>query len=166
MSVLRALLLRVLTEDSLGGGMPRRRSIAKLDSDLLNRLVDYAEGGSAMGSHHDVPQGTRELTYAHDAEDTRRTQRKRNPPDSWSTIHVCGHGHHNERSLDCSNGLQGEGARLEALGLPAAIPCASTKPAHCKGAFLSTFTSFRWATVLFLGRRAERSSKSFVSVAS
>ncbi len=73
---------------------PSNKKHFKLDSDTMERLVDFAEEGNELEKHDDVPERIRDVIYKHDEEEVARKQQKRKATDSLpSTIHICCHGH-------------------------------------------------------------------------
>lgn len=60
----------------------------KLDSDIMERLVDCAEEGHKLETHADVPEAIRELIVTRDSEDSARKRRKRKADPLPITVHV------------------------------------------------------------------------------
>ncbi|VTO87430.1 unnamed protein product [Fusarium graminearum] len=60
----------------------------KLDSSLLNKLVDYAEEGRLMRNHDHVPETIRERIFRQDQENLERKQLKRKRGDSLPPINI------------------------------------------------------------------------------
>ncbi|KAH7012135.1 uncharacterized protein B0I36DRAFT_256765 [Microdochium trichocladiopsis] len=66
----------------------------KLDSDIMDRLVDHAEQGNPFETHADVPPGIRELIKIRKDEEDARKKRKRHGPDTQPiSIRLCCHEH-------------------------------------------------------------------------
>ncbi|KXJ85273.1 hypothetical protein Micbo1qcDRAFT_128321 [Microdochium bolleyi] len=62
----------------------------KLDSDIMDRLVDHAEQGNPFETHADVPPGIRELIKIRKDEEDARKKRKRHGPDTQPiSIRLC-----------------------------------------------------------------------------
>jgi hypothetical protein len=75
----------------------------KLDSDTMEKLVDYAEEGNKLEKHDDVPEHIRERIYKHEEEETARKQLKRKASEPVpSTIKICCHGHEDGRCGETS----------------------------------------------------------------
>jgi hypothetical protein len=73
----------------------------KLDSDIMDRLVDRAEQGYRMDIHNDVPDDIRELIYTREDEEEARKKRKRKSSDQLPVnIRVFCHGHRDDSSAD------------------------------------------------------------------
>ncbi|KAG5654824.1 hypothetical protein KAF25_000231 [Fusarium avenaceum] len=60
----------------------------KLDSSLLNKLVDYAEEGGLLRNHDHVPETIRERIFRQDQENLERKQLKRKRGDSLPPINI------------------------------------------------------------------------------
>ena len=60
----------------------------KLDSSLLNKLVDYAEEGGLLRNHDHVPETIRERIIRQDQENLERKQLKRKRGDSLPPINI------------------------------------------------------------------------------
>jgi hypothetical protein len=79
----------------------------KLDSDVMDRLVDRAEQGYRMDTHADVPEEIRELIRTREDEEEARRKRKRKASDLLPiTVRVFCHGHCDDGSVDCSGESQ------------------------------------------------------------
>lgn len=81
----------------------------KLDSDIMNRLVDCAEEGHDLRTHDDMPDGIRELIHTRENEEAHRKQRRNasasNPLPV--TVRVFCHGHRDDPSAyGCGKGQQ------------------------------------------------------------
>jgi len=88
--------------------IPVNKKHYKLDSNIMDKLVDYAEEGHQLTRHDDVPDGIRELIYRHDEEETVRRTRKRKASDtSPVTIRLCCQGRHDDSSAHGSDGAKG-----------------------------------------------------------
>ncbi|KAK8048247.1 hypothetical protein PG994_009977 [Apiospora phragmitis] len=75
----------------------------KLDSDIMDRLVDYAEEGHTLETHADVPQGIRDVICTRTDEAEARRLRKRKASDPLPvTVRVLCHGHRDNGPADCS----------------------------------------------------------------
>ncbi|TWU71467.1 hypothetical protein ED733_002851 [Metarhizium rileyi] len=72
---------------------PSNKKHYKLDSDIMEKFVDYAEEGNKLEKHDGVPERLREIIYKHDEEATMRKQLKRKASDPLpTTIRICSHG--------------------------------------------------------------------------
>ncbi|KAK2474772.1 hypothetical protein H9L39_14732 [Fusarium oxysporum f. sp. albedinis] len=74
----------------------------KLDTNLLNKLVDYAEEGGLLRNHDHVPETIRERIFRQDQENLERKQLKRKRTDSLPPINIsvsCA-GSHDEAQQD------------------------------------------------------------------
>ena len=91
---------------------PHTKKHHKLDSDLLEKLVDFAEDGGRLAHHDDVPEAIRDAIYKRDEEETMRKQRKRKASDPLPVaVRVCCTGRHDDDVDDAPNrdkGLHGE----------------------------------------------------------
>lgn len=81
----------------------------KLDSDIMDRLVDRAEQGYRMDTHDDVPEDIRELIRTRENEEEARRKRKRKASDQLPVnIRVFCHGHRDDGSVDYTSDSQRE----------------------------------------------------------
>jgi hypothetical protein len=81
----------------------------KLDSDIMDRLVDRAEQGYRMDTHDDVPEDIRELIRTRENEEEARRKRKRKAVDPLPvSVRVSCNGHRDSDSADCSGESQRE----------------------------------------------------------
>jgi hypothetical protein len=79
----------------------------KLDSDIMDRLVDRAEEGYRMDTHDDVPEDIRELLRIREDEEEARRKRKRKASDPLPvSVRVSCDGHRDGDSVDCSSASQ------------------------------------------------------------
>lgn len=79
----------------------------KLDSDIMDRLVDRAEEGYRMDTHDDVPEDVRELIRIRESEEEARRKRKRKASDSLPvSVRVSCHDHRDGDSVDGSGASQ------------------------------------------------------------
>lgn len=77
----------------------------KLDSDVMDQLVNYAEEGNELNTHADVPIRIRERVFTRRDEEEARRDRKRKASNSLPiTVRVCCHGHHSDpaEGSDCA----------------------------------------------------------------
>ncbi|KAK7928431.1 hypothetical protein PG985_005429 [Apiospora marii] len=73
----------------------------KLDSDIMDRLVDYAEEGNKLDTHADVPQRIRDVICTRTDEAEARRLRKRKASDPLPvTVRVLCHGHRDDASAE------------------------------------------------------------------
>lgn len=75
----------------------------KLDSDIMDRLVDRAEEGYVIETHDDVPEDIRDLILTREDEEEARRKRKRKASDQLPVnIRIFSHGHRDDGSVDYS----------------------------------------------------------------
>jgi hypothetical protein len=113
----------------------------KLDSDIMNRLVDYAEEGHELRTHADMTEGTRELIHTRENEESRRKRKQKTSASDPLpvTVRVFCHGHRDDTlasgcgesqqvQLNCSLTSQCRKMRLHystAIGLWRTLPTKS-----------------------------------------
>ncbi|RFU73472.1 hypothetical protein TARUN_8780 [Trichoderma arundinaceum] len=86
---------------------PSDKRHIKLDSDTMEKLVDFAEEGNKLETHDDVPERIRELIYRHREEEETRKRLKRKASDPLpTTIHICCSDHQDKGSADSARNPQ------------------------------------------------------------
>ncbi|OZJ01708.1 hypothetical protein BZG36_05649 [Bifiguratus adelaidae] len=90
----------------------------KLDSDVMDQLVDYAEEGNKLETHDDVPERIRELIHTRGEEDMMRKRKRRASESLPVTLRLCCHGHHNDASADCPDRPKGKAQSMTRGGRP------------------------------------------------
>ncbi|KAL7925297.1 hypothetical protein ACQKWADRAFT_283585 [Trichoderma austrokoningii] len=102
---------------------PSDKKHIKLDSDTMEKLVDFAEEGNKLETHDDVPERIREMIYRHKEEEETRRQLKRKAPDPLpTTIHICCPGHQDRGSADSAGNPQKAVCRAGPAGLKFPMP--------------------------------------------
>jgi hypothetical protein len=81
----------------------------KLDSNIMDRLIDRAEQGYRFETHGDLPEDIRDLILIREDEEEARRKRKRKASDQLPVnIRVFCHGHRDNCFVDCAGESQRE----------------------------------------------------------
>jgi hypothetical protein len=67
---------------------PETKKHYKLDTNILNMLIDFAEEGNVLRTHDDVPENIRQVIYKHEEESSERRKLKRKRSDSSPPINI------------------------------------------------------------------------------
>lgn len=100
---------------------PETKKHHKLDSDTMDKLIDFAEEGHKLETHGDVPDRIREVIYKHEEEDAERKRQKRKASDPLqNSIRICCHGSHSGscHDSDANTSKVARVAKADILRLP------------------------------------------------
>ncbi|KAJ3569924.1 hypothetical protein NPX13_g5911 [Xylaria arbuscula] len=111
----------------------------KLDSDIMDKLVDFAEEGHQLDTHADVPREIREVILQRRDEEEIRRRRKRKASEPLPVnVRVFCHGRPDDTSVECSSESENQPAQLE---LPVPEDEAPVLYSHW---LISRITNRRW----------------------
>lgn len=111
---------------------PSDKKHIKLDSDTMEKLVDFAEEGNKLETHDDVPERIREIIYRHKEEEIARRQLKRKASDPLpTTIHICCPGHQDRGCANSAGNPQKAVCRAGPAMLKFPMPMDEAPKSYC-----------------------------------